>query len=368
VLLTLAKRFVGFLHRSPTHLTHDSQAQQVAWDLAPQNVGRYDFSDAWSTRFVKHELPEYAMKRQRAISPVHLPCNSHLDHSTGFPQKERVITPEEMKSWYAELTPLFVLKKFKPVMVFNWDEAFLHVDDESIAWVCCRRDKKPTVMKAAQNSEHLTVGCMRPPPLHPPQLTRKLPQFIDASGGLMTPVQLVLPSVEAPNLQNSDLYQFYTFSGQAAGWITRDIFNHIVHEVILLPFEARRSPPPQHFIPQVRASRTRHGFPANEPAVLFLDGHLSHEDSELLEELRTEGIDVVEFYPHASHIQQPLDGGFFRVWRCNMRKVRSHRIRTPSILPQISRPHSSIPLSCGRLATARQRSAAKLCSWPAGVP
>jgi hypothetical protein len=73
----------------------------------------------------------------RCASPATLTLITQQD----CPQEEHVITPEDMKSWYAELTPLFVLKKFKPAMVFNWDEAFLHVDDESIAQVCCRHDK-----------------------------------------------------------------------------------------------------------------------------------------------------------------------------------------------------------------------------------
>ena len=77
----------------------------------------------------------------------------------------------------------------------------------------------------------------------------------------------------------------------------------------------------QHFIPGVARDRTRHDLPPDEPAILFMDGHLSHESADLLEELRQNHIDVVEFYPHASHVQQPLDGGIYRSWRSGLRKV-----------------------------------------------
>ena len=52
------------------------------------------------------------------------------------------------------------LNKYKPALIYNWDEAFLSVDGGKTAHVCSPRDKKPTVEKAKQNSEHITVGCV----------------------------------------------------------------------------------------------------------------------------------------------------------------------------------------------------------------
>jgi hypothetical protein len=68
-----------------------------------------------------------------------------------------------MEEWYAEITPLIEEKKFKPCMMYNWDESFLHADEDRIPQVCCQRDRKPVIAKAEKNPEHITVGCVRIP-------------------------------------------------------------------------------------------------------------------------------------------------------------------------------------------------------------
>jgi len=47
----------------------------------------------------------------------------------------------------------------------------------------------------------------------------------------MKPVSIILPLQELPDFADRMLLQFFTFSGQSAGWITRPIFDAIIHQV-----------------------------------------------------------------------------------------------------------------------------------------
>ena len=47
----------------------------------------------------------------------------------------------------------------------------------------------------------------------------------------MKPVSIILPLLELPNFMDQMLLQFFTFSGQSAGWITRPIFDAIIRQV-----------------------------------------------------------------------------------------------------------------------------------------
>lgn len=47
------------------------------------------------------------------------------------------------------------------------------------------------------------------------------------------------------------------------------------------------------------------------PVLLFLDGHVSHLTYQLSMFCRENGIHIVAFYPHSTHIQQPLDVAIF---------------------------------------------------------
>ena len=78
-------------------------------------------------------------------------------------------------------------------------------------------------------------------------------------------------------------------------------------------------------MPGIVEARRKNALAADVPALLLFDGHLSHEIPDLIRHLRDNAIYVMELYPHASHLQQPLDVNFFHSWRANLRKVRFFR-------------------------------------------
>ena len=133
---------------------------------------------------------------------------------------------------------------------------------------------------------------------------------------MLQPVSLILQLKEVPPLVTHEVMKFYTFSGHSAGWVTREIFSNVVRKV---------------FIPGIVKLRTELEMPADEPAILFLDGHKAHEDAELLEACKAANIDVVLLHPHSSHVLQPLDVNFFRSWRALMKKARKSQFRTFSL-------------------------------------
>jgi hypothetical protein len=130
---------------------------------------------------------------------------------------------------------------------------------------------------------------------------------VSAAGRLLQPVSIILQLKEVPPLASEDVMKFYTFSGNSAGWVTREIFSNIVKNVL---------------IPGIVKLRAELDMPANEPAILFVDGHKAHEDADMLEECKRAHIDVVLLPPHSSHVLQPLDVNFFRSWRSLLKRVQ----------------------------------------------
>lgn len=65
------------------------------------------------------------------------------------------------------------------------------------------------------------------------------------------------------------------------------------------------------------------------PVFLFFDGHHSHLTLDLLQLARTNGIHLVCFPPHATHILQPLDLGVFGPMKLSWKSIlKNHQIST----------------------------------------
>jgi len=58
-----------------------------------------------------------------------------------------------------------------------------------------------------------------------------------------------------------------------------------------------------------------------QKAILWVDGHRSHEASQALEELAHANIMLIELVAHSSHILQPLDCSFFSSMKRSLRRV-----------------------------------------------
>jgi hypothetical protein len=97
---------------------------------------------------------------------------------------------------------------------------------------------------------------------------------------------------------------------------TRSIFEKSIRENIDLKLEIRQVPDvdaglfnqyrKEIFIPAVAANREPPGCD-NKPAVLFCDNCTSHCSEEILRELARNGILVLTYPPHTSHLFQILD-------------------------------------------------------------
>ena len=77
----------------------------------------------------------------------------------------------------------------------------------------------------------------------------------------------------------------------------------------------------QVFIPAVKQQRECLGLPPDQKAILWVDGHGSHEAPEMLQTLADEHIMLIEFVAHSSHVLQPLDRSFFGAFKSHLRRA-----------------------------------------------
>jgi len=140
-------------------------------------------------------------------------------------------------------------------------------------------------------------------------------------GGLLCPTPLVLPLVELPLFQDQHLLTEFHFSGSALGWVTREIFREILIQVCLISHSNFVSQLPQVVIPAIELIRNKNGLMRSDRALIYVDGHLAHEDAIALTACQDNNVDVYELFPHSSLVTQPLDVNFFRSFRSLLRRV-----------------------------------------------
>ena len=76
----------------------------------------------------------------------------------------------------------------------------------------------------------------------------------------------------------------------------------------------------QVLIPHVASVRQKQGL-EGKWAVLFIDGHATHTQIEVVRLCQEHQIDLITLFPHSSHLTQPLDLTIFKSWRDSLRKV-----------------------------------------------
>ena len=217
-----------------------------------------------------------------------------------------------MTSWFAELKLVYDAHDFRAPLIFNFDEAFLSVSGTVVASVCSPRDRRPTIQKAKENGEHVTVGCVRSCPPSRAKRSQRATVHLSRWGadeaGLDHP-----PSPRAARFRGSDAPPVLHVLRPDGGLDhMADIRLHHPPGAPCPLLDFQLIPTVQVFVPGVVEVRIRNALPADAPALLFFDGHLSHEIPDLIRHLRGNAIYVMELYPHASHLQQPLDVNFFR--------------------------------------------------------
>ena len=128
---------------------------------------------------------------------------------------------------------------------------------------------------------------------------------ISADGYATKPTAILPLKFWPKNLE--PIVNMFAWSGTSSGWISEEVFLEWIREV---------------FIPTVQARRDELEI-SDEPAMLWLDGHISRNSPEALELLAANNIFCATFPGHTSHILQPLDNGYyFRDFKSSLRKIR----------------------------------------------
>ena len=80
------------------------------------------------------------------------------------------------------------------------------------------------------------------------------------------------------------------------------------------------------FIQRVKEIRKMYNFDLSQKAILFLDGHGSRNNAELMSLFKSENIEVIMFPPHLTHIIQPFDRVRARPLKDSLSRITAHLI------------------------------------------
>src|SRR3989338_4491465 len=250
------------------------------------------------TPITKGYLKSFIKRSETSDQPIKASAPRYVD------QQRASVTKEELSIFFDLVGYQFHQQKYHPRLIANLDETFFEVKpDKSRVLVPGRFKEAFTIDQQALF--HMTIVVT-----------------IFADGSWIKP-SLIFPMKTLPaELETSLLINSFNFSGQASGWIDKEIFGQIVRK---------------HLIPQFEESRRALG-PSYEQqwGVLFVDGHTSREFPEVLEELASHKIDVISFVSHSSHILQPLDRLVFLCLKHELQHSRTKK-KTPTTTPNDSR-------------------------------
>ncbi len=186
---------------------------------------------------------------------------------------------------------------FKPELTFNVDETMLAFGESRSLVVIPRSHTTATTRTPPTPTEHITLVLC-----------------IDAGGG-HTATVCILPKKHLPRMLDS-LSQKFMWAGQDSGWIDLVGFANWVDKI---------------FLPAVAERRTKPGNESQQ-ALLWVDGHSSRMNADVMKKLKENNVVVSCIPSHTSHILQPLDNGIngaFKSW------LTSHKPKTTqSSLPE----------------------------------
>lgn len=198
----------------------------------------------------------------------------HKPHAV-TPAVAQSTTVESIRGWFdrvsKEIDPLTFDKDF----IFNMDETMIQTTTNH-SKVYHRRDDSAVVIESnPEKSLHITlVVC------------------VSAAGRYLDPMAIM--NIQSLPASYNDILHLFHWSYQHSGWMTKDIFEKWIRLV---------------FVPAVRDVRSKRQ--CEKPALLFVDGHSSRENSSAMKFLLENKIHCVLFPPHTSHVLQPLDCGVF---------------------------------------------------------
>jgi len=214
-------------------------------------------------------------------------------HSTNGELGRAVMgTTGEVKRWFEEVYDNIDLSKYQKCNIGNFDETMIASQKSEI--VIVHKNAKHSIKKNESFSEHLTLGCLA-----------------TADGEHMPPL-VIMPLSKLPRELDEYGKDGRIFvGGPQSGWIDKQTFKCWV----------------DRFLDWRKARNIAKSLPMDAPFLLFIDLHSSRENSEVLEMLKKENVEVVTIPSHTSHLLQPLDVGvfrhfkqFFRYWRRRFRE------------------------------------------------
>jgi hypothetical protein len=209
----------------------------------------------FSRSFMKRVLEEYELKMKNRI-PI---------------EQKRILTAENITHWMEQLEALYNKYNFPPQLIFNFDETMLHPDENKIK-VISRSGKPRPFVETASKGEHISLGLT-----------------ISASGQFLQPLCILPLKFEPPT--SPEVHNFYAFSGQENGFITKEIWLDTLKNVI---------------VPGINQKRAALGTP-DAWALLIVDPHNSRDLAEAVEYCLAHRIIIFCMPAHSSTILQPLD-------------------------------------------------------------
>jgi hypothetical protein len=196
------------------------------------------------------------------------------------------------------ISPYFEKFKYHPSVIANFDETMLKIGDRLLK-VLTASEFRRTYKTLDPDYAHITLG---------PTI------FAD---GTCFKILVILPlKTLTPELKETIMkgdFPDFIWSGQESGWI-----NDLIFEDFAL----------NHIIPEFKKRLERLGPDAR--GAFFVDGHGSRGNPKVMQAFSDARIDVFSFIAHASQAIQPLDLGYFKVFKSNLRRLRNNDITITS--------------------------------------
>ena len=202
----------------------------------------------------------------------------------------RLVEQEAVSEWFELVRPALCAPWIDLRFVYNTDETVITLTEGKPLRIAMDIDERarPIVEGGQPYTQHVTF----------------LPLVCadgEAFGNivLLSSVATFLPPAFQANLPHVLNFR------SPNGWITNDLFLHIVINI---------------FVPAIEAKRRRLCC-QDTPALLIADGHISRYHPPLLHALSAHNILLIILPPHTTHLLQPLDVGMFGLFKSALRHM-----------------------------------------------
>ncbi|KAH7817556.1 putative DDE superfamily endonuclease [Monocercomonoides exilis] len=221
----------------------------------------------------------------------------HPELKTGTPKnldinRLAVSCRSVLKPKYKTLDELHEKYHYNPALIKNIDESSTREPTDTKRLVVHTADTKPGFKKEPRRMINST--------------------FVAAveADGYAFPSVILWPSVKLPEELKSLLSPMLEIWANGRGWMDNECFQRYALTVLL---------------PSVIERRKRMSL-ENEYILLLLDSHVSRADPSIWREFQKQQVDVLTFFPHSTHICQPLHRGVFAVFKSEL----TNRFEAPS--------------------------------------